>query len=455
MAHWLTLVAGLVPGPWCVVAAQPDTITIHSGVLLPAPGATAWAIVEDDFTLPPGTVLPRSVDLSPWFPPAGNQHEQYSCAAWALAYGLMSFRDNYRTHSRPAKTGSVDPARVYSPSFVFNLVKQFIDTAGTCLDGVDFNAVFALCVDTGCCKLAEMPYDTAATGCMDPVPNGSLARAAEHRLPDPVKLDSYDPVQWRYHLAQGEPIVALIVMDSTFVWGGFQAGREGREFIWRHRNYRDMYGGHAVVVTGYDDHDSTFTILNSFGTDWSRDGYCKATLRAMQYHCGGGYVFSNEEPLPTDTLDGRPADKNAYTGERLEETFKPGEYQRFNEVRLRLVSAEGDRDRVRVEFIDDRTQRVLRTITFDAGRPISFYENGRRYTFSYRKRSALGRLLRLPPFHSPSRPVMRAPIPSCWMRSGRWNSCGRWRTKDRRPALPPRTTSPYHPCPSPAPGRVR
>src|SRR5262249_13436738 len=38
---------------------------------------------EWDFKLPKGIDLPDSVDLSPWFPPAGDQFKQASCSGWA------------------------------------------------------------------------------------------------------------------------------------------------------------------------------------------------------------------------------------------------------------------------------------------------------------------------------------------------------------------------------------
>ena len=104
---------------------QVPDVSGHGRRLRQAPWADTLEIYESDFKLPPGTVLPDSADLSPWFPPAGNQGRQYACTAWAFAYGLMTFRDNFRQWCAPDKDAPVHPARAYSPAFIFNLVIPF------------------------------------------------------------------------------------------------------------------------------------------------------------------------------------------------------------------------------------------------------------------------------------------------------------------------------------------
>ena len=383
------LVLLLITGSDRSAGAQSIADSLICGADLPPPWADTLEIYESDFKLPPGTVLPDSADLSPWFPPAGNQGRQYACTAWAFAYGLMTFRDNFRQRYAPDKDAPVDPARAYSPAFIFNLVKQFTDTSGNCRSGIDFHKTLQLCQGTGCCTLADLPYDTASTACKDPVPAELLAKAAGHKLPVPIKLASYDPVQWKYHLAHDRPIVMFVVMDTSFINGGKRAAKEGRWFIWRHRNYKRMKGGHMIVCTGYNDRDTTFTILNSFGTDWGTEGYCKVTPRLLEYHCGAGYVFPNEDPLEVDTLDGRPADQTVYSGNSLHEKMKPGQYQIFNDIKLRMVAAREDGLHALVEFSDANSGAVVRDIEFTSGQTLGFCHNGRSVAFSYHRRSRL------------------------------------------------------------------
>ncbi len=357
-----------------------------NGADLPPPWADTLEIFETDFQLPQGVTLPDSVDLSLWFPPAGNQYRQYACTAWATAYGIMSYRDNLRQGYKPDKKKPVDPSRAYSPAFVFNLVKQFTDTTSNCRGGIDFHKAIQLCQGVGCCSLAQLPYDTTVTACESLVPVDLLDTAAQHTLPVPIKLSSSDVTQWRYHLARKQPILVQVTIDTSFVKGGKRAAKNGGWFIWRHRNYRCMKGGHMIVCTGYNDRDSTFTILNSFGTGWGTQGYCKMTRRLIEYHCGAAYVFANEDPLVADTVDGRQADRTTYTGDSLQEKMRPGEYQLFNDLKMRLVKEGRGGAKALVEFSDTKTGTVIRDMEFTSGQTLGFCHNGEAIQFTYHER---------------------------------------------------------------------
>lgn len=69
--------------------------------------------------------LPIALDLSAKFPPAGDQGEQSSCAAWAVAYGL-------KTYQVVVKYG-LDPnlrQNQFSPSALYNSIVDPSDCDG-------------------------------------------------------------------------------------------------------------------------------------------------------------------------------------------------------------------------------------------------------------------------------------------------------------------------------------
>src|SRR5436190_12106180 len=77
---------------------------------------------EDTLVMPKGLKLPTAWDLSKWFPPAGDQYAQASCCGWALGYGLSTYQWNQKRERPSDPIYLKDPANVFSPAFVYNLV---------------------------------------------------------------------------------------------------------------------------------------------------------------------------------------------------------------------------------------------------------------------------------------------------------------------------------------------
>lgn len=356
--------------------AQSLVHVVSTGALVPAPGSYPKLSVEARFELPSGYELPPSVDLSPYFPPAGDQGRQYACTAWALCYGLLSYRKNKQAGRTYGKTGQADTAHTFSPAFMFNLMK--LDDGTSCYDGLDFEEVAAMSSVAGCCSLGQMPYDTAYDACSKAPSLQAYFKSIPNHAPEAVLLDSYNIEQWKYHLAQGQPIIALIVIDSSFVYGGYATKGE-KEFTWRFRDWRNGYGGHAAVCTGYDG-DSTFTFLNSFGQQWGLHGYFKATYNVLEWKCYGGYVMSNDSMVawPPDTTD--TALPTPRSGSTVKGTLSPNDPQHINEMRLKLARSMSE---AVVRFVDATTDSVINTLRVAAGQHATFYHKGKSIDFTY------------------------------------------------------------------------
>ena len=358
------------------------------GALVPEPGSPIPLTVETNFTLPKGYKLPPTVDLSKHFPPPGDQHRQNSCTTWALCYNLMSYRKNRLAGRTYSPTDTLDAAHSFSPAYLYDRMVAVNDQP--CTTSLDFPTLAEQANANGCVLWSTLPYDTAITGCMQRLEARMKADALRHRPPPMVELNAYNVEQWQYHLAEGRPIVATVVIDSSFV---FDAARGNGQvpFTWNMDNWRSNHNGHAVVCVGYNA-DSTFTFVNSYGQRWGLHGYFKATWEVLEYKCYGAYTMYNDTVVDWSATPGRPADRDLLNGALVKESFEPGEYQEINGLKVGLVHLHEDRNRAVVSFFDAASDSLLQTMTVRSGQDHTFYHEGRSITFTYRDRKGIPRL---------------------------------------------------------------
>lgn len=198
--------------------------------------------------------LPASKDLSAWFPAAGNQGNQTSCVAWAVCYGLKSYQEAVEKKRRPAEA-----SQVYSPSYIYNQIKlQGCNTGGSYI-----HRALDLLKAEGVLTLQQFPYDPFSC---NRIPDGSeKSRARPNAIAEwrTVPLDTDADV--KSHIASGFPVVIGMMVDE-----GFQRLRGST--IYTAPSGAEL-GGHAMVVTGYDDSRQAFKVLNSWGTGWGENGF--------------------------------------------------------------------------------------------------------------------------------------------------------------------------------------
>ena len=366
--------------------AQDPEIPLATGAAFPTRESLLQIPSESPYVPPKGERLPQQVDLSPWFPPPGSQGARSSCTGWAVGYGLRSYQENRRLQRTPAP----DPASVaqaFSPAFVYGYTMQYL-TKGDCDQGTELIAAITVAVDNGVCRWSTLPYDTAFKACQDSIPVTAFAEAQQHRMRNPVGLELTNTRQWKHHLFNAQPILVGLSIDKRFLKDGLAANASGKEFIWQGPDTLDpdlLIIGHAVTCAGYDDADSSYLVLNSWGTGWGRGGWCRIPYRVMARWCYGAFVVDEADPGLATPIKCVPADRKEDEGSVLRESFKEGQHQEFEGLRLSCRDVSADGEEVTVEFSEDlEGAPVLRTITFRRHQPTNVHLIGRCWTFKVR-----------------------------------------------------------------------
>lgn len=221
--------------------------------------ASVYEGLEDDNTKNP---LPEAVSLLRFAPERLNQGQQGSCVAWSSAYAAQ-------TVLTAAATGANPEQIKFSPSYLYNQIKlegcqgSYLQRAMEAMSsngGVAFN---------------DYPYNDQDC---DRMPNSSdVAKGKQNvihgfqRLTDGDNINSISVRAVKEHLAKDAPVVI-----GMMVGGSFMQEMMGQE-VWHPQGMDQSqmgFGGHAMCVIGYDDRKEggAFQIMNSWGSDWGKDG---------------------------------------------------------------------------------------------------------------------------------------------------------------------------------------
>jgi hypothetical protein len=227
--------------------------------------------------------LPSSVDLSSWFPAPGNQGQQSSCVGWAVAYGMKSYQEARERNTRP-----VNNSQVYSPAFVYNQIKL-----GNCGGGASIVQALNLLKVNGVSTMEDFPYNQS--DCSSLPPQNIRQRAKNNAIAEWRRVNYSDDIEVKSQLNSGFPVVIGMRIDQGFEQLGFNQvynGPSGNEA-----------GGHAMVVTGYDDARQAYKILNSWTTNFGTNGYAWVSYSAFRTRVKEAYtsqdiVINNPDAVP-------------------------------------------------------------------------------------------------------------------------------------------------------------
>ncbi|RLD51711.1 MAG: hypothetical protein DRI94_05260 [Bacteroidetes bacterium] len=218
--------------------------------------------IENDIYLGSGQ-LPGSVDLSPYFPPIGDQGSYGTCVAWATGYNHKSFLeawdDNHRT--------TFNSNQMFSPKYLFWSIPS--SQKGADCNGTGFEPAYDVMITDGVSNLATTPY-TNLGDCSSSPSNDEDSVAVKH------KIESYRQVNveietLKQYLAQHRALSFGAKLGENFMaWNSSDVLYDDTD------TYHGQHAYHAMTLCGYDDNkgnNGAFKVVNTWGTGWGNGGY--------------------------------------------------------------------------------------------------------------------------------------------------------------------------------------
>lgn len=242
--------------------------------------------------------LPERVSLEKYCPTPLNQGVQGSCVAWASAYAA-------RTIIEAQRTGKDPNAIKFSPAFMYNQIKLGNDCQGSYIKYAMDNMM----------EIGAVPFNDFAytdQSCSKQPGNDLKNKASDfkikgfQRLTDEKKGKAYEILGMKQNLAKGSPIII-----GMMVGGSFMQNMLGKEF-WNptSADYNKRgFGGHAMCVVGYDDYyeGGSFLLMNSWGTDWGKNGFAwirYVDFKEFNVEAYGLYPMGNVDKVQSNILEG-------------------------------------------------------------------------------------------------------------------------------------------------------
>jgi C1A family cysteine protease len=224
--------------------------------------------------------LPSIVDLSAGLPPVGNQGRQGSCVGWSLGYYYRSYQEGIERN-----WDINQPQQQFSPAWIYNQ-RPISDCSRD--TGMSFYAGLRILKDSGSATLATVPYN-ADDACTQP---SAAAReeATRYGIQSYANLfagqGTANLTVLKSLLAEGQPFAIALPVYSSFYRVTYS-----NPVVPRHTEGESYFGGHAMLVVGYDDQIGGFKVVNSWGASWGRDGFAYLSYDFVRYDCWEAWII--------------------------------------------------------------------------------------------------------------------------------------------------------------------
>ena len=226
----------------------------------------------------------KKVDLSSNMPPIRTQGGQGSCVGWAVGYYLKSYQEHLDQSTIYGKGNNYQG--VYSPAFIYNAIK-----VGNCNSGSYIPDALNRVKNIGVASWIDMPYREDDCNSQASAKANENAYCAEilnyERVPFDNLIDNI-----KYFLAKQKAIVVGIDVYEGFV-RNYSILSNGEKIYDKFNANQKYYGGHAIVIVGYDDSISALKIINSWGIDFANSGYLWISYNVAKKIIGEAYITTD------------------------------------------------------------------------------------------------------------------------------------------------------------------
>ncbi len=231
-------------------------------------------------------VLPDYVDLSDRMPPVGDQMDSGSCVSWATGHAVRGY------YLRASRNFGQD-APLVSPLFLHTLLNACPDI------GSNVPSAMRLMSQIGVVTEDQFPFSDQH--CNRPS-STLIARASTLRIRGAKLLDHRQPDDLKGALAKGHPIAfGYLITAELGLLKGKNAGK-----IYDPSASQPNRGGHAMVITGYDERRQAFRVMNSWGKGWGQDGFGWFSYRSMAERARGAMIMEGFDPPPASPSPSTP-----------------------------------------------------------------------------------------------------------------------------------------------------
>src|SRR5688500_14826231 len=258
------------------------------------------------------------VDLKPYCPTVRAQGDVSSCVGWSVGYAAMTIENAIR-NGWGGDQGRIDD-NAFSAMYVYNQIKL-----GDCFFGAELNRAFGILSEKG-----NVFYrDFAVGNNCDSLPAGRLVEKARINkvkafttLFDPEDNPDVKVERVRATLLRNTPVVIGMSVLEHFL------SLKSTDHVWYPNvGKTDLFGGHAMVVVGYDDGLKAFEIMNSWGEGWANHGFVWVRYDDFAKYCKYAYQLFLEKEEDAGHLEGtlrvnRPVMQSATDGE-IDVIFSP------------------------------------------------------------------------------------------------------------------------------------
>jgi C1A family cysteine protease len=204
--------------------------------------------------------IPNAFSLEKYLPPIGNQSDVGSCVGWATTYyGLTMIK-------RMEKGLNTAP---FSPWSTFNRYKAK-NKENPCYGGARMYECLEILKQQG----APFHSTYAFPYCSKENPKLRYT----DKLSDFKELQAQNAQQIKKSLTDGCPVVIGLKIFDGGKGNSLNSHMLDSNGVIKMECFRDTYaaGAHAMCIVGFDDQmdGGAFKLVNSWGEDWGKDGFC-------------------------------------------------------------------------------------------------------------------------------------------------------------------------------------
>ncbi len=235
---------------------------------------------RDLILAPAPTILPKQIDYTAEMGPIRNQNPEGTCVGHA-AVAVKEFHEKrqYGTYIE------------LSERFIYELAQHYDEWPGSDYEGSSVRGAMKALHKHGVCEEYYWPYQPFSPPNPKPpgLKHGAFENAFKYRILGYRSLGGLDHETGRFRVNLRSVRRAVVesgpVAMSFDLYDGkwFEVGGDG--IIDGSGVDKDLDGGHAICIVGYDDDSGRFKIRNSWGASYGDNGYCYISYGYAQKTC--------------------------------------------------------------------------------------------------------------------------------------------------------------------------